>query len=298
MSTSHFIFKIKIGSLASFFIYFLLCGNICLEAKENQNKSTASIVDISKNRAPVFFVHGLLVSNTVYKDVIPLKSVFKKNGYELYLPERDQDMTIEERAEVLYEEINKIYPAGKFHIIGHSAGGIDARFALWKYKDLAKRCLSLTTMASPHWGSPVADDIIVSVDSENPSLSGGFFKFLFDKIPNARQLTYEMTTEFMHSFNTYVEDDTHVRYFSIGFYIEQPFYLFASPVSWNDHLKLLSKGIELNDGPVPLASSIWGEMLPSMPGDHFSETSQIQYGKKEIFQDIFSKLLQNLDKNF
>jgi len=252
----------------------------------------------SQTRAPVIFVHGLFVRDNVYEDIVPLKEVFNDNGYDVHVAYLNKGMSIEIRADNLYNEIKRLVPTGNFHLIGHSAGGLDSRFALWKYKDLGERCLSLTTMATPHWGSPIADDIIASVESGKFSLQGSLFGFVFGQIENSKELAYEMTTEFTHQFNAYVDNDPRVRYFSIGFFIEKPFFFHAQAMIWPDHIKMLNWGYELNDGPVPLESSRWGEVLEPMAADHFAETSQIKYNNKEVFRDIFANILQNLDKNF
>src|SRR5205814_1408651 len=47
-------------------------------------------------------------------------------------------------------------PAGPVHVIGHSMGGLDARFMVAKL-GMETRVLSLTTVGTPHRGSPFAD---------------------------------------------------------------------------------------------------------------------------------------------
>lgn len=256
------------------------------------------LIAAEKERAPVVFAHGIIVPSSIYTDVVPLKKVFQEHGYTVHVAVRPSGLTLVQRAEVLKSEIERLVPTGKFHLVGHSAGGLDGRYALWKYKDLAARCLSLTTMATPHLGSPVADDIIANAEDGKFDLSGAFFGYLFGQIEGSRQLAYELTTEHAKQFNLYVLNDERVRYFSMGFYIEQPYYKYARPLAWKNHVKLLNLGYTFNDGPVPLEHSRWGEPLPDMVGDHFAETSQIKYDNREIYRENFAKLLENLDKNF
>jgi len=47
-------------------------------------------------------------------------------------------------------------PGKKVNVIGHSMGGIDARVAIARF-GAAERVASLTTVASPHRGTPLAD---------------------------------------------------------------------------------------------------------------------------------------------
>src|ERR1700736_5740574 len=68
--------------------------------------------------------------------------------------------TSEERAKVLANAIQKEYPNGEIHIIAHSMGGLDSRTLIAaNLNGLANpgRIKSLTTLSTPHRGSPVAD---------------------------------------------------------------------------------------------------------------------------------------------
>jgi triacylglycerol lipase len=66
--------------------------------------------------------------------------------------------TREERARELADRIQEAYPQGKIHIIAHSMGGLDSRTLIARdHHGLAGRIASLTTLSTPHRGSPVAD---------------------------------------------------------------------------------------------------------------------------------------------
>ena len=72
--------------------------------------------------------------------------------------------SIEARARALVDEITRFAfpdPAAPIHIVAHSMGGMDARFALHgNLSGLAARVASLSTIATPHRGSPVADFLV------------------------------------------------------------------------------------------------------------------------------------------
>ncbi len=68
--------------------------------------------------------------------------------------------TSEERARVLADAIHEKFPQGPVHIIAHSMGGLDSRTLIAaNHHGLADpgRIASLTTLSTPHHGSPVAD---------------------------------------------------------------------------------------------------------------------------------------------
>src|SRR5579871_4419018 len=68
--------------------------------------------------------------------------------------------TCDQRAQVLANAIQQEFPAGPIHIIAHSMGGLDSRTIIGNnLLGLAEpgRIASLTTLSTPHRGSPVAD---------------------------------------------------------------------------------------------------------------------------------------------
>ena len=63
-----------------------------------------------------------------------------------------------ERAPVLANAISAKFPEGPIHIIAHSMAGLDGRVLIGNnLNGLADRIASLTTLSTPHHGSPVAD---------------------------------------------------------------------------------------------------------------------------------------------
>jgi triacylglycerol lipase len=65
-----------------------------------------------------------------------------------------------DRAADLRREVLRVLDqtkADKVHIIAHSMGGLDSRYMLVEYPDLAGRVASLTTIGTPHLGTIIAD---------------------------------------------------------------------------------------------------------------------------------------------
>ena len=46
------------------------------------------------------------------------------------------------------------------HVIAHSMGGLDARYAIRNVPQVADRVKTLVTIGTPHRGSPVADAVV------------------------------------------------------------------------------------------------------------------------------------------
>ena len=83
-------------------------------------------------------------------------------GYEVYRTEVPAFESVEASSTALAAQVDAILSAtgkDKIHIIGHSMGGLDARYLISSlgYGDSVA---SLTTVATPHRGSPIADYVL------------------------------------------------------------------------------------------------------------------------------------------
>lgn len=119
---------------------------------------------------------------------------------------------IEKRGTELAARIVHAVPEGEVHILAHSMGGLDARFAIRNVPGFKTRVASLVTIGTPHHGSPVADAIL--------SRGGP----LFDAIPpmlraelehNAAALR-DLTTSACKAFDAATPDEPQIRYFEIA----------------------------------------------------------------------------------
>jgi triacylglycerol lipase len=148
------------------------------------------------------------------------------------------------------------------HIIAHSMGGLDARCLLAKnLSGLASggRVVSLSTIATPHHGSSVANLLLVGLEFPFHSVLGQFVNL------EAHALL-DLTTEAAPGFQ---EEDPvpDVRYFA---------YAASGPVQKS--LSLTHDFIKMregdNDGLVSVTSATWPDHLSEAPwqADHFTET--------------------------
>lgn len=136
---------------------------------------------------------------------------------------------------------------------------------------------SLTTIASPHRGSHIADLLIHS------ALGPDHFPSLYSLIPslgfkdNNSKGFNQLTTEFMEgTFNKTILDDPHVAYFSYGARA-RPHYFNVFRKAW----KMLKAVEGENDGLVSVKSAKWGEYIGTIDGvDHLdlvNFTNLVQY---------------------
>ena len=116
---------------------------------------------------------------------------------------------IDDRARNLKREIDRLYPTGKVNLIAHSTGGLDAREMICRL-GMAGRVASLTTIATPHLGTPVADWVQFAVGPGKPL--DRFFKSLGIN----DEAFHDLTTTWCRAFNARTPDDPRIRYFSLG----------------------------------------------------------------------------------
>jgi triacylglycerol lipase len=162
-----------------------------------------------------------------------------------------------ERAAQLKAFLDRESPGEPVHLFGHSMGGLDARYMISRL-GMAPRVLSLTTLGTPHRGSPFADWAL-------PRLGRLFLPF-FHALRLPHQAFHDLTTAACTDFNRAVPDAPGVRYFSVAARHERRWY---NP-SWKLTGRIVERAEGPNDGIVSLASAAHGEATDVWEGDHLS----------------------------
>jgi len=152
---------------------------------------------------------------------------------------------IEMRAEQLARQLAT--EPGPLHLIAHSMGGLDARRFI-THLGGAGKVASLTTLATPHHGSPAADDVC-----------HGFSLFRLSKG------VHDLTTESMHAFNASTPDHPDVIYRSYS--ASRP--LNELPWLTRHYARAIMAAEGENDSQVSVRSARWGEHIETLPADHF-----------------------------
>ena len=116
-----------------------------------------------ETKYPIILVHGIAIKDLFFlKSFGKIDNNLKEEGYTVYKSNVDGFGTVENNAAILKEEILKILEdekTDKVNIIAHSKGGLDAKYMIEKLgmEDYVK---SLTTLCTPHKGSPIASSIL------------------------------------------------------------------------------------------------------------------------------------------
>lgn len=214
--------------------------------------------------APVVLVHGLCGFDRVVafgrtlREYFPgIRQQLEAAGNTVLVPLLSCTMGVESRAGELKRYIERHVPTGPVHLIGHSMGGLDARFMISRL-GMRDRVLSLTTVGTPHRGSPFADWGVRRFGR----LAAPFFQL----VGLSYQAFLDVTTAACRRFNATVPDAPGVRYFSVAGACEGRW---VCP-EWRVPHGIVSEADGANDGVVSVRSAAWGEHNDVWKGDHLN----------------------------
>ena len=219
---------------------------------------------IPRLRAPIVLVHGLFGFDRVKFGHLTLMSYFPgiadglaKAGNHVLIPALSPTGSIADRAMQLKRFLLGSEVKGPYHIIAHSMGGLDSRYMISKL-GMADHVVSLTTLGTPHRGSPFADWAVRKVERVvRPALT-------MLGIPS--EGFYDLMTERCRRFDEDTPNCPNVHYQSIGGKYEASF----SRPEWLLPFHIVHTEEGPNDGVVSLKSAQFGEWFETWPGDHFS----------------------------
>jgi triacylglycerol lipase len=214
--------------------------------------------------APVVLVHGISGFDRVFRLKRPGKEFFpgvrphlEAAGNRVLMPRVSPTAGIATRAAELAAFIRREVGTAPVHVIGHSMGGLDARYAVSRL-GLAGQVLSVTTIGCPHRGSTFADWGVRTF--------GRVTRPMFRAVGIQDEAFYDLTTESCERFNEQTPDAPGVRYFSVAGVIERPWLA----AGWKLPCRIVRRAEGPNDGVVSVASATWGESTAIWRGDHLN----------------------------
>jgi triacylglycerol lipase len=254
---------------------------------------------------PVLICHGYgaiasLVKPSPLYDVALL---FRKHNVLAFAPNIVPYAKIETRAERWVEVIGNLMgkiPHQKVNIIAHSMGGLDIRYALANH-DISDYVASLTTVATPHHGTSLAELTLKTPEAIREKLAD-FLDWMGDQIyphtksdavASAEQLTRRYITEV---FNPQVPNHPHIPYYSYSAAVGK-----GTPHSirvitrYQNNYVFEKEGP--NDGMVSVESAKWGEHIRTAHLSHLEQMNLRLKEDRKILFDAFwlevAKVLQD-----
>lgn len=219
---------------------------------------------VPKLKAPIVLVHGLLGYGEVRLLNRPLASYFRgipelyrRAGNRVLVAWVSPTGGVAERAAQLKAFLDRAAPADAVHVLAHSMGGLDARYLISRL-GMSRRVLSLTTVATPHRGTPFADWGVSRFER--------FVKPFFEMCAIPGQGFYDLTRARCRDFNERVPDAPGVRYFAVAGRHEDHL---LRP-EWHLSHRIVAREEGPNDGVVSVASATYGEDTQVWEGDHLS----------------------------
>ena len=165
--------------------------------------------------------------------------------------------------------------AGRTHLVAHSMGGLDARFAV-THLGLDERVASLVTIATPHGGTPLAD--------AGARLVRGS-RVLSESLGSV----LDLTTERMRAFEADTPDVCTVHYASVAV---SPGRGARGVGPWLlPTYRWLRREAGDNDGVVPLASQRRGRVLGHLDADHWSVVGWGSFDAPAFYERLVLELL-------
>nr|XP_018264559.1 triacylglycerol lipase [Kwoniella dejecticola CBS 10117]OBR86717.1 triacylglycerol lipase [Kwoniella dejecticola CBS 10117] len=219
---------------------------------------------------PVVFCHGLLGFDYLGEH-FPLlqishwrgiREVLESNGTEVLIARVPATSSIKDRAKKLEEVISEKFPGREVNLIGHSMGGLDCRYLISELRPKAFRPISLTTISTPHRGSPFADYVIDNVIGRDrlPTMLSLIENLGLPHTGDGTAFS-ALGTHSMKEFNAQVLDKEDVNYYSWGASTEPGFF---DTFRWPHSVILAKEGP--NDGLVSVHSAMWGEYRGTLVG--------------------------------
>lgn len=218
---------------------------------------------------PIVLHHGLMGFGDVKVGPIKLSyfagidRMITDRGHPLIISRVHPTGSIERRArELKVNIIRQLKVLGRVKervvIIGHSMGGLDARYMISKL-GMDDRVAALVTITTPHRGSPYADWCLKNLGQRLGGLR------LMNLLGLDMRAVSDLTTSSCLAFNETVPDAPSVKYFSVS--AARPWH--RVPAFAIHAHQIITDAEGPNDSLVSVKSSTWAEHLGVWPADHW-----------------------------
>ncbi|MBS2017323.1 MAG: alpha/beta fold hydrolase [Deltaproteobacteria bacterium] len=281
---------------------------------------------------PVVLMHGMAgfgklevgpVGITYFDGVV---ADLAKRGEAVYTTTVPPFDTSDARAKALTSQIDEILKRtgkAKVNLVGHSQGGMDARVITSPAGlGYGNRVASVTTIATPHRGSKVADLVLGLLKGVPASViddvTGSFLGLVqktayeLDADAHLRAQVSELSEDHMTKvFNPKYVDAPGVLYMSYagrtnlrtgigvcdgGKYPNNPLDVDAAQAALAPMALFLEEGkLKINDGLVTVESAKWGQFQECVPADHLKEVGQLgpaaaSFDHLQMFRNIVTRI--------
>ena len=254
-------------------------------------------------RYPILLVHGLAMKDTFFmRSFGRIDRILRIQGYTVFTSKIDAVGSVETNAAQLKDEIDAILAetgAEKVNLIAHSKGGLDAKWMI-EHLGMAERVASLTTLCTPHQGSPVASFVL-----KFPKFAvkiaafwvNTFFRVFGDKRPDSYTACLELQrTENLEEETARPIPGVFCQSFSATYRPGEKDADFVTVIP-----RMISRWMEkgrASDGMVPRDSAIFGEYRGDCMNGSVSHTEIVDFMVRDKKRDqifaFYSALCEEL----
>ena len=213
---------------------------------------------------PVVLAHGLCGFNRLFASRRPTRGYFpgvrealESLGFRVLVPMVSPTAGVATRAAELKAIIRREVGHEPVRVIGHSLGGLDARYMISRL-GMDRQVTSLVTVGTPHRGSTFADWAV--------SRLARFFRPLFRSVGLPDDAIFDLTTDHCRRFNELVPNAPGVQYRSVAGRCDAA----TLGREWWFPNRIVGRAEGANDGVVSVASATWGERTDVWAGDHLN----------------------------
>lgn len=269
-------------------------------------------------RYPTLLMHGLAGTESfvgILDYWYGIEPHLSGQGYTVWVRDVDPYQSTPVRAEQWRDHLDELLADGHHrhvNLLGHSQGGLDARYVT-SLLDEDARVVSVTTVSTPHRGTGVGDIATGVIDSSLVT------ELVVDGVIDALMLFYgtnndqdiaaqmaQMSTQGMETFNNQVLDRSDVMYQS---WAGRTCSALDLVCQWDNGgeivtpLFAVTHGVLVlmegdNDGLVGVESAKWGDYRGELSADHIDEIGQIAGSTAPGFEhlDFYSEVFSDLSK--
>ncbi len=227
---------------------------------------------VEGTRYPVVLLHGafgfeeLRIQNERHAYFYGVRERLEAKGIEVFTPEVAPVAGIRTRAKQLVRYLDRL-DVERVNIVAHSMGGLDSRYAITHF-GLHERVASLTTVGTPHHGTPLAN--------LSHTVTAGVG--LVGLLGHVGEMFRDLTTRRMVVFNEDTPDRDGVFYASV---VGRAKKLADVHPLLVPTYQLLAAQAGDNDGIIPAESQEWGEVLFIVDADHWAQVGWSRSGRIE-----------------
>ncbi|MCI8435502.1 MAG: hypothetical protein HFK10_06090 [Clostridia bacterium] len=249
------------------------------------------------SRYPIILVHGVLLKDfKFFKAFGRIEKILKNAGFKVYTAKTDGFGTVETNAGQLRAFVNDIRQregAEKVNLIAHSKGGLDARYMI-EHLDMADAVASLTTLCTPHRGSPIASFILRYPSWILQCIAfwiNLWYRIFGDRYPNAISVCHQLQLHPQATPDTLPQ--VYCQSFSTTLQKSKDDFVMGIPLLFSHHLER-----DASDGLVSRQSTKFGEYRGDCVDDSVSHSEIVDFmakrKKKERIYGFYLQLCREL----